>query len=103
MTTTQSSTVTTTQIRHEGSTALSTSFDCTSTDPSTRTYLPKLQLLIGQAIDQWWNTLSRSQRSVLVGRKLSLKTSASCRSQTPSPEAVLGQPEFFPLLNPEDC
>lgn len=102
MTTTRSSTVTTTQIRHEGSTALSILFDSTSTDPSTRIYLPKLQLLIGQAIEQWWNSLSRSQRSALVAQKLSLKTLASCRSQTVSSVPV--DPETgFPLLPPEEC
>lgn len=102
MTTTQSSTVITTQIRHEGNTALLTSYDYTSTDPLTRTYLPKLQSLIAPAIEQWWNLLSRSQRSVLIAQKLSLKISASCLHQTRRPESA-PEPEEFPLLPSEEC
>lgn len=105
MTMTPSSTVTTTQIRHEGRTGLLTSFDFTSTDILTRTYLPKLQSLLAPVIEQWWNSLSRSQRSAVVAQKLSLKISASCLHQSLRPALSPSEPqqEGFPLLPVGEC
>lgn len=104
MTKIQSSTLTTTQIRHEGSIALSTSFDCTGTDTLTKTFMPKLQSLIDPAIAQWWNSLSRAQRSAVGAQKLSLKISASClhQSQRPVPEVLETEVEIK-LLPSESC
>lgn len=90
MTTTKSSTVITIQTLREGSTALSISYDYTDTDHLTRTHLQTLQSLIAPAIEQWWHSLSRSQKSVLGAHKLSLKILAT--SQMP-PRPI--QPEFF--------
>lgn len=78
MTTTPSSTATTTPIRRGVNTQPSTLFDFTDMDSSTRTYLPKLQSLIDQAIAQWFSGLTTFQKYVLYERNLSLKISASC-------------------------
>jgi len=76
MTTIQNSTATTTQIRRGASTALSISFDCTSLDTSIQQQA-RLQLLIDQAIEQWWNGLTSFQRSAHSVRGLNLQISAS--------------------------
>lgn len=77
MTTTQSSTATTTPIRHVGRAALSTSYDFTDLDTSTKIYLLTLQSAIGPVIKQWWDSLTSYQRLGLSERGLSLKISAS--------------------------
>ena len=74
MTMTQSSIVTTTQIRRGDSIQLSISFDYTGLD----TLMPKramLQSLVDPAILQWWNSLTVLQRSALAGLQVSLKIS----------------------------
>ncbi len=77
MTTTPRSTVTTTRIRRGDRTALSISYDCIDSATLMLACPPKLRSLIDQAIEQWWNGLTGSQRLSLVERELSLKISAS--------------------------
>jgi len=74
MTTTPSSTVTTIPIRRAGKTTLGMSYDFTDSDTLTRMLTNKLLSSIGPAIGQWWDSLTPSQRSVLVERGLNLKT-----------------------------
>ncbi len=67
--------VTTIQIRRGARTALSISYDCTSLGiemPASS----KLQSLTDQAIRQWWDSLTPSQRSALSERGVSLRISA---------------------------
>lgn len=78
MTTTPSSTATTTLIRRADKIALSTSYDFTALGVSTA--MPEtLRSSIDQAITQWWNGLTRSQRSEPLGRELNFKISVSYR------------------------
>jgi hypothetical protein len=79
MTTTPSSTPTTIQIRRAGSIQLLISYDYTALENLTLPFLLKLQSSIDQAIEQWWNGLSSSQKSGPLGRGLNLKISASYR------------------------
>lgn len=76
MTTTQNSTSTTTLARLGGNKTLSISCDFASSPisiPDTKNF----QLLTGQAIERWWNSLTRFQRSEFNGRGLNLRISAN--------------------------
>lgn len=71
------STVTTIQIRRGANIALSISYDSTDSVTSTLALPKTLRSLIDQAITQWWNGLTTSQRSVLSERQTSYKIQAS--------------------------
>ena len=77
MTTTPSSIVTTTQIRHGGKTALSISYESTDSVILIKTCAPALRSQIDQAILQWWNLLSPAQRSMHSEWGLNFKITAS--------------------------
>jgi hypothetical protein len=79
MTKTPNSTLTTTQIRHGGSIALSISCDFTDSGISMPQQV-MLQSLIVPVITQWWNGLTHSQRSLLAARGLNLSISGRYRS-----------------------
>lgn len=76
MTTTPNSIATTIQIRQGGRTVLSMSYDFT--DSGTSIPLENmLRSLTGQAIEQWWNSLTKFQRSALPALRMSLKISGN--------------------------
>ena len=77
MTMTQKSIPTTIVTGRGAKATASTLFDFGSLENSTRVLLPKLQLLISQAITQWSDGLSSFQKSGPLDRGLSLKISAS--------------------------
>lgn len=94
MTQIRSFTAITTLTPRAGSPRLSTSYDFTGLGISTPR-LKELQSQIDQAIAQWWNSLSRFQRSALVAPLQSSRTLEP--SQNPAPD--LG----FSLLPSEEC
>ena len=70
---------TTIQIRQGAKTALTMSYDFTATGTSMLPAPQKLQSLIDPVVKQWWDGLTRSQRSVVSERGLSLRISAHYR------------------------
>lgn len=83
MTTTPNSIVTTTPTQPAASIPPLTSYDFIALDHLTRIHLRALQSSIAQVTEQWWTSLTRSQRSALSVPPLNLKISVS-RQQPPS-------------------
>ena len=69
------STPTTIQIRQGASIPLSISFDFINSDTLTKD-MSRLQSLIVPVIRQWWDSLTKFQRSKLAERPMSLSISA---------------------------
>lgn len=65
-------------------TALGISYASTDSDTLMQTCPPELQLLIEQALQQWWLGLSNFQKSELAVRQPSFKISASFQQEPPA-------------------
>lgn len=89
MTTTRSCTVITTQIRQGARTALGISYDSIDSATLTLGCPQALRSSIDQAIRQWWDGLTKFQRSALSERGLNLKISASFQDQKTQLEGQL--------------